>query len=148
MVDGPGPRGGGSPRVAAAVVVCAGRVLLLRRAVPEGGLVWQFPAGKVEVGESDVEAAVREAWEEVGLRVELVGWLGERLHPVTRRSIAYVACRVAGGSARAAAPDEVAEVVWCGREDLARLVPPSQLFGPVRGYLDGVLDRTAGSSPD
>ena len=130
-------------RVAAAVVVHGGRVLLVRRSVPEVGLVWQFPAGKVEAGESDVEAAVREAGEEVGLLVEPVGWLGERLHPVTGRCIAYVACQVVGGSAYAAAPAEVAEVAWCDRDDLVRLVP-SQLFEPVRMYLDGALRRPAG----
>ncbi|MFF2101747.1 NUDIX hydrolase [Streptomyces sp. NPDC058202] len=45
-------------------VVDAGRVLLIRRAVAAGSLVWSCPSGKVEVGEEQVEAAVREALEE------------------------------------------------------------------------------------
>nr|WP_237548549.1 MULTISPECIES: NUDIX domain-containing protein [unclassified Streptomyces] len=36
--------------IAGAVVQHEGRVLLIRRAVPEGDLVWQFPAGKVDGG--------------------------------------------------------------------------------------------------
>jgi 8-oxo-dGTP pyrophosphatase MutT (NUDIX family) len=51
--------------IAAAVIVVDGR--LFRRAVAEGALVWQFPAGKVEPGESAEDAAVREAGEETGL---------------------------------------------------------------------------------
>lgn len=43
--------------VAAAVVVSNGRVLLVRRQIAEGELSWQFPAGKVEPGESDRQAA-------------------------------------------------------------------------------------------
>jgi hypothetical protein len=32
--------------IAGAVVAVGGEILLVRRAVPEGALVWQFPAGK------------------------------------------------------------------------------------------------------
>jgi len=38
---------------------------------------WEFPGGKIAVGESPTEAAVRETWEETGLAVEPVGLLGE-----------------------------------------------------------------------
>jgi 8-oxo-dGTP diphosphatase len=65
--------------VAAAVIVDDGRVLLVRRRVEEGRLSWQFPAGKVEPGESGAEAAVRETLEEAGLAVRVVGRLGERV---------------------------------------------------------------------
>ena len=37
-------------QVAAAVIVDGVRVLLVRRAVAEGRLLWQFPAGKAEPG--------------------------------------------------------------------------------------------------
>lgn len=61
------------------------RLLAARRTAPAsmaGG--WEFPGGKVEPGESPEQAAVREAQEELGVRVRLgeqVGghWpLGER----------------------------------------------------------------------
>jgi 8-oxo-dGTP pyrophosphatase MutT (NUDIX family) len=69
--------------IAAAVVVLDGRVLLIRRAVAEGELLWQFPAGKTELGEPAEEAAVREASEETGLTVEAGRVLGGRIHPAT-----------------------------------------------------------------
>ncbi|WP_161791347.1 NUDIX hydrolase, partial [Streptacidiphilus jiangxiensis] len=36
------------PGIAAAVVIDNGRVLMVRRAVAEAGLTWQFPAGAIE----------------------------------------------------------------------------------------------------
>src|SRR6266508_5314455 len=58
-----------SAPIAAAVIVVDGRLLLVRRAVAEGELVWQFPAGEVEPDEAVEDAAVREVGEETGLTV-------------------------------------------------------------------------------
>lgn len=126
------------PPIAAAVTVNDGRVLLVRRRVEEGRLSWQFPAGKVEPGESDDVAAVRETLEEVGLVVRAVYHLGERVHPDTGRAMLYVACEVIDGTAFVANGDEIAEVAWCDRATLAVYVP-YPLYGPVQAYLDGKL---------
>ena len=51
------------------------RYLIIRRAVePDKGL-WSIPGGMVEIGERASDAAVREAKEETGLDVEIVGLL-------------------------------------------------------------------------
>jgi len=121
--------------IAAAVIVSKGTVLLIRRRTAEGELSWQFPAGKVEPGATPADAAVREAHEEVDLVVAIVDQLGERVHPITGRTIAYFACQVVAGSARAADVAEVADVQWCDRAELQRLVP-YPLHGPVEAYLD------------
>lgn len=102
------------PAIAAAVIVRDGSVLLVRRRVAEGGLSWQFPAGKVEPGESAREAAVREAREEAGAMSANGQVLGDRMHPVTRRRVIYVACDLISGTARVVDEDEIAEVAWCG----------------------------------
>ena len=47
-----------------------GRYLLVQEAKPEIGCPWCYPAGRVEPGESIVEAVVRETLEEAGLAVE------------------------------------------------------------------------------
>ena len=126
------------PVIAAAITVSAGRVLMIRRCVAEGELSWQFPAGKVELGESPEEAAVREAHEETGLSVRATRSLGQRLHPITGRTMVYVACELVAGRARVMDEREVAEVTWCDRSDLAERVP-CPLHGPVQVYLDGAL---------
>ncbi|GGT71598.1 NUDIX hydrolase [Streptomyces lateritius] len=125
-------------RVAGAVVVHEGRVLLVRRRVAEGQLSWQFPAGKVEPGESCEEAAVRETKEEAGLDVVAVVRLGERVHPITGRQVSYTACEVVGGTAHVADADEVAEIAWVTLAEIPRYIPYG-LFKPVQRHLDVVL---------
>jgi 8-oxo-dGTP pyrophosphatase MutT (NUDIX family) len=124
--------------VAAAVIVEDGRVLLILRRVTEGRLSWQFPAGKVEPGESAGRAAVREALEETGLAVRSVGSLGARIHPDTGRTMLYVACEVVRGTPFIAAKEEVAEVARCDHTTLAAYVA-YPLYGPVEDYLDDNL---------
>lgn len=52
------------------IEVGAGLVVLVeRKNDPQG---WALPGGFVDVGETVEEAALREAWEETGLQVELV----------------------------------------------------------------------------
>lgn len=122
--------------IAGAVIARAGRVLLIRRRSPVGALVWSFPSGKVEPGESPSAAAVREALEEAGVTVAPVVALGSRVHPVTGWRVVYVACRLLGGTAHAASLREVAEVAWVPVGGLGGYVPGG-VYAPVQAYLDG-----------
>ncbi|WP_250283609.1 MULTISPECIES: (deoxy)nucleoside triphosphate pyrophosphohydrolase [unclassified Frankia] len=70
----------GIPRVvvAAALVDVQGRVLACCRRGPSalaGG--WEFPGGKVEPGEDEAAALVRECREELGVDIEVGALLGE-----------------------------------------------------------------------
>ncbi len=74
---------------------------------------WEFPGGKVEAGESEVEALQRELQEELGVRVEII----ERLTPVEHiypdRSLRLIAyrCRITGEVPQAG---EHEELRWIG----------------------------------
>lgn len=129
---------GDQPPVAAAIVVKDGRVLLVRRRVPEGSLSWQFPAGKVEDAEDPSDAAVRETREETGLAVAARQVLGERAHPATGRTMIYVACDVVTGEATVTAKEEISDVSWSDSTQLSGYIP-HPLYGPVRDYLDARL---------
>jgi 8-oxo-dGTP diphosphatase len=60
--------------IVAAVIVTNGHVLACERsAPPEVAGRWEFPGGKVERGETDEAALVRECAEELGVRVVAVG---------------------------------------------------------------------------
>ena len=69
--DVPVPVAPGALLVTAAVLVdCAGRVLMQQR--PSGrqhGGLWEFPGGKLEPGETPIEALVRELHEELAIAV-------------------------------------------------------------------------------
>jgi len=127
------------PGISAGIVVQGNRVLMVRRRVKEGELMWQFPAGAIEAGETAERAAVRETQEETGLTVEAVKLLGERVHPKTGRLMSYTACGVLAGEAFVADAEEIAEVAWVAHAEIPEYVPYG-LFEPVQVYLDDALD--------
>lgn len=59
-----------------AVVVRAGQVLLVQRANPPDAGLWGFPGGKVEYGETLLQAAERELLEETGVRATAQAVIG------------------------------------------------------------------------
>ncbi|WP_197321390.1 NUDIX hydrolase [Saccharomonospora sp. NB11] len=94
-----------------------GRLLLvLRGHAPSQGL-WSLPGGRVEVGETDAEAVVRELAEETGLAVRPDRYVGH----VTRGryDIHDYACTVVGGSLDPG--DDAADARWATRAELAEL---------------------------
>lgn len=126
------------PGISAAIIVDGGKVLMVRRRISEGELMWQFPAGAIEPGEAATEAAVRETSEETGLTVKAIRLLGERVHPKTGRLMSYTACEPVAGEAHVADDDELDAVAWVAHPEIADYVPYG-LFEPVQEYLDGVL---------
>ncbi|MEE1813522.1 NUDIX hydrolase [Streptomyces sp. SP18ES09] len=124
--------------ISTAIITDGDRVLMIRRREREGKLLWAFPGGGIEAGESPEQAAVRETAEEVDLEVKAVRSLGERVHPQTGRHMSYVACEVVGGEARVADEEELAEVAWIRLGEIPDYVPWG-LFGPVQEYLDETL---------
>lgn len=125
------------PPAAVAVIVWGGRVLVIKRRIPDGSLVWQFPGGKIEKHETPEQAAVREAFEEVGLMVVADREIGSRIHPQTGRRIHYVACAARSVWGRTD-PREVEDFGWLGLKELAEHIPEG-VWEPVQKYLDGVL---------
>ena len=64
--------------VVAAVIERDGQILAARRTgPPDLAGKWEFPGGKVEPGEEDIAALIREWEEEIGVRIRV----GERIGP-------------------------------------------------------------------
>lgn len=76
-----------------------GRLLVVRRANEPGRGLWSIPGGRVEAGEDDAAALVREMREETGLEIAP----GPLVGSVTRGAyaIADYRCTVVGGALRA-----------------------------------------------
>ncbi|MFF1659592.1 NUDIX hydrolase [Streptomyces sp. NPDC058255] len=117
------------------MIAHAGRVLLIRRTAPAGALLWTFPSGKLDPGESAAKAAARETREEAGVLVAPLVVLGSRVHPATGWRVVYVACRLLDGVAHAASPREVAEMAWVRPAELGGFVPGG-VYPPVQTWLE------------
>jgi 8-oxo-dGTP pyrophosphatase MutT (NUDIX family) len=92
-----------------------GKVLIAKRFKPP---LWSLPGGRVEPGETPEQAAVRELFEETGVKAELVALAGEREVELkdkdgalaARFHIFAFAARWLSGEA--ASGPEAAEVAW------------------------------------
>ncbi|KNC16135.1 MULTISPECIES: NUDIX hydrolase [Pseudomonas] len=62
-----------NPKVITGCIVEAdGKYLLCQRAIPPRPGTWTLPAGFMESGETTEEGALRELWEEAGVRAEII----------------------------------------------------------------------------
>ncbi len=107
--------------VVGAALLRDGRVLASRRTQPAHlAGQWEFPGGKVEPGESDVQALVRELREELGCEAEVGERIGPDLFIGTQAVLRiYLATLTAGepqlvdhDEHRWLAADELDEVQW------------------------------------
>ena len=107
--------------VVGAALLRDGRVLASRRTDPPrlAGL-WEFPGGKVEAGETDEQALVRELREELGIEAAVGERLGPDL-PIGETAVLRVyVCRIVAGEPvlvdhdehRWLAADELEDVPW------------------------------------
>lgn len=108
---------------AGAIVVDAGRLLLVQRGRGPGAGAWSVPGGRVEPGETVGEAAVRELREETGLDGvcdRFVGWV-ERVGDDHHFVILDFAVTV--GAGEPVAGDDAAAVRWVPLDDVAAWPP-------------------------
>ena len=113
------------PSVNVVVVNDAGEILMIRRSDNDN---WAVPGGAIDLGESMVQAAVRETREETGIDCQITGLVGIYTDPK------HVILYTSDGEARqefsillTAAPtggqptpsSESSEVRWVPREDVA-----------------------------
>ncbi|MFG3599053.1 (deoxy)nucleoside triphosphate pyrophosphohydrolase [Micromonospora chersina] len=104
--------------VVGAAIIMDGRVLACARsAPPEVAGRWEFPGGKVEPGEIETDALVRECAEELGVRVEIGDRLGRDVRMAHGRSVlrVYLAQLLHGDEPKAL---EHSELRWLSAAEL------------------------------
>lgn len=135
------------------LLVDADQLLLTRRrdADPAFDGLWHLPSGKLESGESVLDAAVREAREEVGVLVES----GDLRHVHTihvsgsgaePRLGVFFEARRWGGEPANREPDKCSAVRWYPLDDLPDELIDYPATG-IRAYRDGIPFSVRGWPP-
>jgi 8-oxo-dGTP pyrophosphatase MutT (NUDIX family) len=121
----------------------AGRLLLIRRGHAPAAGRWSIPGGRVEPGESDELAVVRELAEETALPVVPGPLVGTVTRPGIGGDVYEIYdydCTVGtlDGAARspaaATAGDDAAELRWVGRAEFATLELTDGLWDALAGW--------------
>jgi len=112
-------------KVTCAIVEQHARVLVTQRSekMPEP-LLWEFPGGKVETGETEEACLVREIREELSLHIEPLRRLTPVLHPLSEEhhlELIPFLCSYTGGTIQLlehrgyqwAAPEDLMKYRWC-----------------------------------
>ena len=122
------------PCVGAVIKDADGRLLLIRRGHSPGKGLWSVPGGRVESGETDSEALVREGREETGLIVAPGRMVGSIQRPAGDGvyDIRDYAAEVTGGTL--AAGDDADDTVWAGTAELAALPLTEGLLDTLRSW--------------
>jgi 8-oxo-dGTP diphosphatase len=128
----------------------AGRLLLIKRGHEPGKGLWSIPGGRIEPGESDEAALVREVREETGLAVTAGRLIGAVRRPAGGAApggsggpggpggpgavldIRDYAAEVTGGTL--VPGDDADEAVWADAADLDRLPLTDGLLDALRAW--------------
>lgn len=108
--------------VVAAIIQKDGKVLVARRTDAEKG-GWEFPGGKVERGESAVQALERELQEELACEVASAWPYDTVRHDLDGSTLTMdcLICRLSDGAAPTIADSTHSELRWVSREELGEL---------------------------
>ena len=99
-----------------------GRLLLIKRGHAPGAGLWSLPGGRIEPGETDTEALVREMREETGLEIaagRLIGTVRRPAQDADVLDIRDYEATVTGGTLHAG--DDAADARWVAASELESL---------------------------
>jgi ADP-ribose pyrophosphatase YjhB (NUDIX family) len=108
--------------VGAVVTDAHGRLLMIKRGHEPAAGLWSIPGGRIEPGETDAEALVREMLEETNLAVEPGRLLGQVQRPGLGGAVIDIrdyTATVVGGTLRPG--DDAADVRWVAAAEMDSL---------------------------
>jgi ADP-ribose pyrophosphatase YjhB (NUDIX family) len=108
------------PVVAGVVLQKDGKYLLVQEAQPKAYGKWNWPAGRVEVGHTIEQTAIKEAKEEIGFEVELVRKLGVWQDEATSPPKHAFQAKIIGGGLKFP-KDELLNAHWFTKEEIEEM---------------------------
>ena len=112
-----------------------GRLLLIKRGHAPGAGLWSLPGGRIEPGETDAEALVREMREETGLVIDPGQLIGTVRRPARDGAVFDIrdyAATVTGGTLRPG--DDAADARWVAASELESLPITEGLVEALTGW--------------
>jgi 8-oxo-dGTP diphosphatase len=106
--------------VAGVVIIKEDKVLLVQEAYETVRGKWNLPAGKVDLGETVEEAAVREAKEETGLDVKLIRQILVMHQAIDRPVLHAFTAEITGGELKFE-PEELLDAGWFTIDEVMRM---------------------------
>ena len=104
--------------VVAAIIQQDDKVLICKRAKGKDlALLWEFPGGKIESGESEFQAIIRECKEELNIIIEPIEVFGNATHDYsgTFINITFITASIIGGDLQNV---EHEDIKWVKRNEL------------------------------
>ena len=109
-------------RVVAGLFVREGRVLVQERPAHKArGLLWELPGGKVEAGDTDAQALVRECAEELGVAASPGPEIYETVHPYDDLVVELHVLRAELAPGHTPEPRDAGQLRWVDAARLAAL---------------------------
>lgn len=106
--------------VAGVIIKKDNKYLLLQEKQPKAYMLWNFPAGRVDVGESLEETAIRETKEESGYDVELLKEI-KIFHEKATSVVKHVfEAKIIGGELKFP-EDEILDAQWFTYEEIKNM---------------------------
>jgi ADP-ribose pyrophosphatase YjhB (NUDIX family) len=97
--------------IAQGIVIRNNQILLVQQKVKRGDIVWNFPGGGVEPGESFAEACIREVKEETGYDVRIIDLI------FSNESKHTYLCEVIAGELTVEDDEDILDVRWVDMYD-------------------------------
>lgn len=107
---------------ASAIIIKDNSVLMIRT---KNSNSWNIPSGGVEVGETAVEACIREVAEETGYEAKVVKELHTKKTIIKDYKVTtqYFLCEITGGKIQYQDPDdEIEEISWKNDSEISKLI--------------------------